>query len=341
LIDFDSYAGELPTAMIEDYKFVYKLTLIDAEKVGFDRSDADGVVSAVVLKNAFPNKKFVFIPLSHHVLKLHDFGSYLSDLKWFAIADLPPFPVTEFDIFCDHHRSSEKMEKMAKKVLFNPDAPSAAYLLAKHFYHVDDQTKELADLTVITDTAGFNVSPPLTSSKEYNSEQERAWALNDACKIFESSRDIVELVERLSSDGFDAIPKYYNRELSSYRVIRRRSVELAKKLEPADLIILNFTEDSLNNIDMVHEMFNMGAKVGITSIRHQSYYKLSFRHSKTLSAEERMIYRLDELAQQFGGGGHVSASGAEVKKHRKVLEKIISWGEARGLKHVVHDIKNQ
>ncbi|MFW9996912.1 MAG: hypothetical protein ACFFD4_33025 [Candidatus Odinarchaeota archaeon] len=338
MIDFDSLVGKVPKGKIEDYKFIHKLTLLKGKNVAFHRSDADGVVSAAIVKKAFPGENLVFIPISHEMLKMEDLGSYLANLEWFGIVDLPPFSKTRFELFSDHHRSTEGTEINAQTVLFNPIAPSAASLLAKHFHNIDDKTKELARLTEITDTAGYTIPPPLKINKIYSSEQERAWALNDLCKVFDSSRKIIELVERLSDEGFDTIPRRYNQAISKHRGVRRKSIELAKKLAIADLVILLFPDDSLNNIDMLHELFNRGAKVGVTFIDHQLQHVLSFRHSKILTEEERLDYRLDELAKQFGGGGHVSASGAEVRNYKQTLEKIIEWGKERGLRYKVYDL---
>jgi len=135
VINFDIYEGKIPSEKIEDYKYIYSLVQTGGDMVAFHRADADGIVSAVIVKNAFPNKKFNFIPLGYEALELEDFGPYLSNLDWFAIVDLPPFAESRVDLFCDHHQSNVEIAINAQTLLFDPDAPSAAILLARHFHY--------------------------------------------------------------------------------------------------------------------------------------------------------------------------------------------------------------
>ncbi|MHA1450100.1 MAG: hypothetical protein ACTSP4_11830 [Candidatus Hodarchaeales archaeon] len=338
MIDFTSYRKEMPPDKVNDYKFVFALTRAGEKKVAFHRADADGVVSAVIVKKAFPGEKLVFIPLGLEAINRTDFGSYLMDLNWHSVVDLPPFNKKKCKLISDHHRSSESMQKNAEIVLFDPEAPSAAYLLAKHFKDIDNETRELARLTEITDTASFTIPAPLQVQEEYSTEQERAWAINDLCKALESSQRVLELVERLADEGFKAIPKHYNRKLAEHRSLRKKSIDLISNLKCKELTIIILDKNTMDDTSMLHELLSKGAKVGISMVRLQSSYKMRLRHSKTLSREENIMYRVDDLAGKLNGGGHIAASGARVRDSQKALDIIISWAKMKKLDFIIHRI---
>ncbi|MHA1932413.1 MAG: hypothetical protein ACW96X_07715, partial [Promethearchaeota archaeon] len=307
--------------------------------VAFHRADADGVISAVVVKNAHTDENIVFIPIDYDILELEEFGSYLSNLPWYAIVDLPPFAKSSLYLFSDHHQSNVDVKVNAQIILFNPEAPSAAALLAAHFQNIDEKTKELAKLTEITDTAGYTIPAPLETKSEYISEQERAWALNDVCKSLDTLEEIVELVDKLALEGFDAITRYYNERITRHRSKRKRSIDRANQLETSDMVILNFSDDSLNRFAILHELLNRGAKVGVATNFFEAKYVLNFRHSKQLSKEEVIQYRVDTLAEKFGGGGHMSASGARVDDVHESIKEIVLWGKKKGLNPIVQEIQ--
>jgi nanoRNase/pAp phosphatase (c-di-AMP/oligoRNAs hydrolase) len=338
VIDFELNSKKIPAEKIEDYKYVHSLTQIDSNRVAFHRADADGVVSAVIVKKIFHNKNLVFIPIGYEALNMDDFSWYLSNLQWFAIVDLPPFSAANLELYCDHHVSNVGLKIRANLTLFDSAAPSAAYILAHHFPNINEKSKELAKLTEITDTADFTISPPLDTKKNYSTEQERAWALNDTCKAVDSSRKIIELVEKFSLEGFEAIPRHFNVILSRYRQKRRESIDYVKNFEISDLVILNFLDDSFNRFDILHELLCKGAKIVISFLNLKSYYVLNFRQSKELTAEEKLIFRLDKLAEEFGGGGHISASGARVKNYQRALGKILVWSKKQKLSNTIYDI---
>ncbi len=338
MIDFDSYTETLPIEKIEDYKYLYNLTKQEGDRVAYHRADADGIISAVIVKTVYSDRNLVMIPLGYEALELNGFGKYLSNLTWLAIVDLPPFAHTTTTLFCDHHQSNEGANFDAQLSIFDPKAPSAAILLANKFPNIPGIIKELAELTEITDTAGYTIPAPLEINESYSTKQERAWALNDVCKTQETSANINKLVEKLSSEGFEAIPRYYNDAISRHRLKRKNSVELAKKLKISDMVILNFSDDTFNRFAILHELLNRGAKVGVVILAEKSIFVLGFRHSKSLSKEEQIKYRLDTLAKEFGGGGHISASGARVTSLEGNIQKIVSWGKSKGLKPVVQEV---
>ena len=299
----------------EEIKYIYQLSKIKGKRVAFHRADADGVISAVIVKNAHAEENIVFIPLDYDILELEEFGSYLSNLTWYAIVDLPPFAKSSLYLFSDHHQSNVDIKVNAELILFNPEAPSAATLLAAHFQHIDENT-----------------------TSEYVTEQERAWALNDVCKSVDTLEEIVELVDKLAKEGFDAITRYYNEGLNRHRSKRKKSIEKVNQLETSDMVILNFLDDSLNRFAILHEILNRGAKVGVVTIFYEEKYVLSFRHSKKLSKKEVIQYRVDTLAEKFGGGGHMSASGARVDNVHDSIKEIVLWGRKKGLNPIVQEI---
>jgi len=92
----------------------------------------------------------------------------------------------------------------------------------------------------------------------------------------------------------------------------------------------------VNDLGVHHD--GTGAKVGIAIGQSQSYYIFNFRHSKQITDEEKLNYRVDKLAESFGGGGHISASGARINDFEPALNKILTWAEKKNLKSIVHDV---
>lgn len=336
MLDFDSLKKRITSERLEDYKFIYELTKLKGGRVAFHGADADGVISAVIVKAVYPEKELIFIPLGYEILELEKFGTYLSTLDWFAIVDLPPF--SECFLFCDHHQTNVDIEIKAEISLFNPKAPSAAFLLAENYKNIHDNIIELVKLTEITDVAGYTIPAPLEISSNYSTVQEKAWALNDVCKSLDSSKQIVELVHKLEAKGFEAIPHYYNEYIAIHRAKRKKSIEIAQHMTISDMVILNFADDTYNRFAILHELLQRGVKVGMVSVFEKSYYSLSFRHSKTLTKEEQIKFRVDELAEKLGGGGHISASGARVINLSDKIKEIVLWGKERGLNPIIKEI---
>ena len=77
MIDFDSYTEILSLKKIEDYKYLYQLTKLDGDRVAYHRADADGVVSAVIVKTVYADRNLVLIPLGYEAFELDKFGKYI------------------------------------------------------------------------------------------------------------------------------------------------------------------------------------------------------------------------------------------------------------------------
>ena len=202
LFDLDTVLDDFSDQMKQTIRYVYALSLLPRPKVAFHASDADGIVSAVILKNLSPFRKYVYIPLGYQELRHPEFGSFLSCVEWKAVADLAPFHSNRISLYCDHHQTSKELPKNADLVLFQAGAPSASFLLGQHFYALlPAKIQLLAQLTVITDTASYTTPPPIELPKDLDqaSEEDLAWLLDDLCRTVETPEEILALVQDLSS----------------------------------------------------------------------------------------------------------------------------------------------
>jgi len=329
----------------ENFRFIHSLALTSKPKVAFHASDADGIVSATILKSLPEFKNAVYIPLYYNMLKHPEYGEFLKGLDWMAIVDLPPFNVEKIKLYCDHHQTNLDLEKNAEMVLFDSNAPSAASLLAEHYASsLPTIVIHLAELTKITDTASYTTAAPVETETLFSkvTTEEQAWLLDDLCKspisIFEVLA-IMESLVNLQEDIFNQ-PIYLDK-IKHVRSKRKKARALSEKIEVKDAIIIIQGRKKILTSALVQGLFERGVKLTCIIFPGKMFVGVSFRLSPQVNNVELEEYRVDKLAELFDGGGHTRAAGGRAKDYNAVLNTVVNWIEKRELTYQIVDFRSK
>lgn len=332
--------------MRNNIRFIYSLSLLPHPKVAFHASDADGIVSAVLLKSLEEFQHAIYIPIRYQEIHHLELAHFFQTLNWSAIVDLPPFNRSTIELYCDHHQSNKTLVKNAKLVIFDESAPSAAFLLAKHYQsRLPNSLNLLADLTTITDTADFTIASPenVPSNILEVTRQEQAWLLNDICSLPDTTEEVLTLVQDFFSLQLQVFEKeIYQNRISVLRSQRRRSIKLAEDFETADVIIIIQGKEKILKTAIVRRLFEKGVKVTCVLFPGKMFTGISLRVNSHIPSSDLAQYQVDLLAQEFSGGGHPRAAGGRGPSLSTTLTKIIKWIQERNLDYRVYDLrKNQ
>jgi phosphoesterase RecJ-like protein len=211
------------------------------------------------------------------------------------------------DLNIDHHKTNSKF---AKVNLVESDAVATAEILARYLPGFDLQiTKPVANALlagILTDTIGFrttNVNPQV---------------LRMAADLMILGADLADIYYRTITELSFAAARYWGAGLSKIQMddglvwstlsLSERYAAGYPSRDDADLVkILSAIE---------------GSKVAVLLIEQSDgYIKISWRLCGSLSTD----LDVSEIAQEFGGGGHKAAAGADVKgKINKVLEEVLT-----------------
>ncbi|MFX1511503.1 MAG: bifunctional oligoribonuclease/PAP phosphatase NrnA [Promethearchaeota archaeon] len=319
----------------KDLVDVLQLCERDGYKLAFHRDDADGIISGAMAKVLLAKNRVVPVPLSYALLRKEKILSHLGQYEWIAICDLIPFnlkPMKGF--YCDHHTSSLHLTKKANRIIFDPEAPSAANLLFDQFSDDLKDFEKLVSVVQITDTANFQTEPPTkVIDPNLATFDDITWLVNDACKGAESVGEVLELFDVFVREKDEAIFHPLLTQMAQ-RIVgkRHRAMDIAKTLESAPLIIIRTKRRSIYDRTIIYQLLaRKEVKVGISLRERTNDGILSLRVSKNLSQNEYDLYRVDQLASLFGGGGHKVASGAIVSNVDRAIERILDWGRKRNL----------
>ena len=342
-LNLEDILPEFSDQMQRNLRFIYSLSLLTKPKVAFHGADADGIASAVILKNLSEFQEAVFIPLEYQEIHHLKFGTFLKKLNWQAIVDLPPFNTSSITLYCDHHQSNKTLPKNAKVILFDEKAPSAAYLLSSYFQdRVPRFLRVLADLTVITDTAGFTISPPedIPSNFDDISQQEQAWLLNDICRTPETTEEVLSLFQNFSIQKLDIFTnKVYRQKISNLRTLRKKSISIGDQFDVADVLVIIRGKEKIMTSALVDKLFERGVKVTCILFPGKQFTGISLRVNSQVSKSELEQYRVDELAAIFTGGGHPRAAGGRGTSLKTTMKSIISWIQQHNFSYRQYDLR--
>ncbi|MFW9905955.1 MAG: hypothetical protein ACFFFH_16655 [Candidatus Thorarchaeota archaeon] len=343
LLDLETILPEFSDQMQQNLRFIYSLSLLPKPKVAFHGADADGIISAVILRALKEFQQAIFIPLEYPEIHHSKFGLFLKTLNWQAIVDLPPFNTSSINLYCDHHQSNKSLAKNAEVVLFDENAPSAAYLLSNHF---KDQIplflRILADLTIITDTAGFTIPPPeeLPSNFDDTTRQEQAWLLNDICRIPESTEEIFSLFQDFSNHKLAIFSnKTYRQKILNLRTLRKESISIGDQFELADVLVIIHGKKKIMTSALVNRLFERGVKITCILFPGKQFTGISLRVNSQISSSELENYRVDKLATEFTGGGHPRAAGGRGTTLKKTMKLIVTWIKEHEFSHKEYDLR--
>ena len=343
LFDLDVVLSDFSDQMKQNIRYIYSLSLLPKSKVAFHGDDADGIISAVIMKNLNFLKDSVYIPLGYQELRHPEFGEFLKSVDWIAISDLFPFHTKKIRLFCDHHESSKHLPKNADLVLFDQTAPSASFLLAKHFQNeLPKPIQELAELTEITDTASFQSSPPLVSPENLESASldERARLLDDICKTVEAPEDILTLVNDLFEHQLKiAFFPLYKEKLRGLYNIRRATFEIAAKMPTTDVLIIIQGTTKIQTSSLIHFLFDKHVKLTCVLYPGKRFTGLSFRLNSDIKGNKFEELRVDSLANSFSGGGHPRAAGGRADSLSAALYELKEWIKDKNLDYRICDLR--
>jgi nanoRNase/pAp phosphatase (c-di-AMP/oligoRNAs hydrolase) len=344
IFDLENVLADFSDPMQNNIRFIYSLALLPNPKVAF-HSDADGIISAVILKSLEEYKNAVYIPLSYQELHHPKFGQFLSTLNWIAVVDLMPFQVKEVGLYCDHHESTKNLPKMAEVVIYNEEAPSAAFLLASYFKdRLSDELKLLAELTMITDTAGFTIPPPVGNQEIFleTSHQNQAWLLDDICNTPESTEDVLNLLQDFSSNGINIFSKaVYQQKIAVLRNRREESVRLGAEFDTADMIIIVQGKKKIVTSALVQSLFVRGVKLTCVFYPGKRFTGLSFRVNSQILDSELENIRVDLGGRRIIKKGHPRAAGGRGKAFETTLKDLVEWIEQKKLTYSIYDLRKQ
>jgi nanoRNase/pAp phosphatase (c-di-AMP/oligoRNAs hydrolase) len=343
LFDLDTVLSDFSDQMKQTIRYIYSLSLLPKSKVAFHGDDADGIISAVIMKNLSFLKDSVFIPLGYQELRHPEFGSFLKSVDWIAIADLVPFHSKQIRLFCDHHESSKNLPKNAEIVLFDQEAPSASILLSEHFQEeIPTPIQDLAELTKITDTANFLSLPPLKSPEnlENTSLDERARLLDDICKTADSPKEILSLLNDLSENQLEiAYYPIYQEKLKHLYEVRKKTYEIADSFSITDVLIIIQGKIKIQTSALIQSLFEKQVKLTCVLYPGKRFTGLSFRLNSAISEDHLEEYRVDVLASTFSGGGHPRAAGGRADSLSSALTQLEEWIKDKNLKYKIYDLR--
>ncbi len=342
IFDLENVLADFSDPMQNNIRFIYSLALLPKPKVAF-HSDADGIISAMILKSLEEYKNAIYIPLGYQELHHPKFGQFLSTLNWIAIVDLMPFQVKEVNLYCDHHESTKNLPKLAEVVIYDEEAPSTAFLLATHFKDlISEKLKLLANLTIITDTAGFTIPPPVGTQESFleTSRQNQAWLLEDICNTPESTEEVLNLLQDFSLSGINLFSNdLYQQKIAILRNLRKESVMLGDEFKTADMIMIVQGERKIVTSALVQSLFVRGVKLTCIFYPGKRFTGLSFRVNSQITDSELENIRVDRIAEKFSGGGHPRAAGGRGKSFKSTLKELIEWIEQKKLTYRLYDLR--
>ena len=339
--------AEIPDDLMkQNIQFIHTLALNPKKKVGFHAADADGIISAAILKSLPKYCEAVFIPLHYSQLKHPEYGAFLSGLNWLAIVDLPPFNYYTTELYCDHHISNISETKNASLVLYDQEAPSAASILLSYFEKTQELSIDLrllAELTEITDTYGYTSSPPMDLHNQFSesSKEEQAWLLDDLCRSLESTIEVLTLVETIVSMGLQIFEQdIYLNKIKSVRKRRESAKEISNEIPVKDAIIIIQGKKKIQTQALIHYLFDKGVKFTCLLYPGNRFVGVSLRLGPLIPDKSLVKYRVDKIAEIFDGGGHPRAAGGRGTDLQKTLDIIIHYINKYNFSYDVVDFRD-
>ena len=212
------------------------------------------------------------------------------------------------DLCIDHHFSNKCF---AKKTYVEPDASAAALIMYKLFKksgrEISPQVATCLYTGLATDTGCFKYEN--TTPEAHIACAELMTLGVPFAKINRSMFDIKSRERIKVEQSVISNMEFYCKGECAMIALSQKHIE-ESGLEPAEF-------DGLASIPLSVE----GVKIGITAKeRHENVYKISVRTTDEIDASA--------FCREFGGGGHIRASGCEIKGTlEEVKEKLIKQAQ--------------
>ncbi len=209
-------------------------------------------------------------------------------------------------ICIDHHMDLNR--KLFNLILSDEDSPSTCQIIYEMLKQDKDFkfTEEISSalyLGIMTDTGGFRY--PRTDKKTFLA----------AAELVDNGADPVELYDRIySNETLDKL-KLKSVFVSNIKLSYEGRVSIGTLMQ-SDIEGSGVNESDLEGFTTIL-MEIKGVKVGIKILELKNGFKLSFR------SKDNGI-KMNLLAEEFGGGGHIQASGATVRgaSYLDIINKI-------------------
>jgi len=282
--------------------------------------DVDGVICAALILKRFPNATV-------------DTGTYREELsgEYDIVVDLPLPKLIKTRVWIDHH-SNPVQEGKSKKKIYNPEAKSAASLLADYLGMEEDKLVQIADRA---DSVSYLTEPPTGMVEGYDP----AWDVNDAVKAISTIERFRELARALALEGLASVRGKFEDELSYTRNLRRKAGEavqmISKKVKEqksdAAIIIMPPGEMDSSTVSghIVFSLYREGVAKACAVFYEGGCWLNTRADFDKIDASEIM--------KRFGGGGHPKSAGSSIgpEKSGEVKREL----EKAGLKPLIIDLR--
>lgn len=223
-------------------------------------------------------------------------------------------------VVVDHHGSNELVEK-AKLAIYDPGARSTSelvYLAAKTLrVELSKVSLTLLLAGIVYDTRHFLLSSPRT--------------LRIAADIMDEGIELTKVLRLMQSE-----------EMSPSEKIARLKAAMRMEAFRADNVIVVITKVSAFESSVAKALLDLGADIAIIVSEHKDETRIIARGRQAV-LENLGIHLgrdlLERIAKEFGGGGggHMLAAGASLRKpidevYLAILENISRLFRSRGLR---------
>ncbi len=282
--------------------------------------DVDGVVCAALIFKRFPRA-------------IIETGTYREELsgEYDIVVDLSLPKSLKTRVWIDHHHNPAQ-EGESKEKIYNPDAKSAASLLAGYLGMEEDKLVKVADRA---DSVSYLTEPPTGMVEGYDP----AWDVNDAVKAISTIERFRELARTLALEGVAFVRREFEDELLYTRNLRRKAGEvtqmISKKVREqksdAPIIIMPSGEMNSSTVSghIVFSLYREGAAKACT-VFYEGGCWLNVRDD---------FDKIDasEIMARFGGGGHRKSAGSSIGPEKS--EEVGRELEKAGLKPLIIDLR--
>jgi len=282
--------------------------------------DVDGVICAALILKRFPNATV-------------DTGTYRGEMsgEYDIVVDLPLPKLIKTRVWIDHH-SNPNQEGESEKKIYDPEAKSAANLLAGYLGMEGDELVQIADRA---DSVGYLTEPPTEMVEGYDP----AWDVNDAVKAITTIEQFRELAKTLALEGVASVRRKFEDELSYTRNLRRKAGEavrmISKKVKEqksdAAIIIMPPGEMDSSTVSghIVFSLYREGVAKACAVFYEGGCWLNTRRDFNKIDASEIM--------KRFGGGGHPKSAGSSIGPEKS--EEVKRELEKVGLKPLIIDLR--
>ncbi|MEX0568581.1 MAG: hypothetical protein Q6363_005385 [Candidatus Njordarchaeota archaeon] len=283
--------------------------------VAVHSEDIDGIASAALILRKFSNAQIIF-------MKPNEIRR--TSMSFDIVIDLPKPRNCRINI--DHHKSNFeyliKNRRIGEDDLVDPNAPSAACLVAKYYNLTDKISKEIVDM----------------ANKADKGEHDRKLMLLDLiikCNVMNQTK-LYWLSDKLSKLGKKIFKdNEFKREIEKLRPIR-------KKINETEVVVEKLLRSNIKAVvfDCMRIPYAVARVPPTIFTKRGGYVALSYYMEPDSGKIKISIrvgdydFRADIFAERFGGGGHEKAAGLTVRGEAELAIIIKKFIDSMRLKPV-------